>query len=112
MQDMVEALVAARPLIRGKVTGILHDHDGGPVPVGILANRTDFLVGQVLADLAEHHMFLGIFDRVREMVDAGRRHSDDMKGQPLGRLIADPRQGRQLLDEFVDISRIQIHLFT
>ena len=112
MQNMVEALVAARPLIGGQVAGILHDHDGAPVAARVLADRTDLLVGQVLADLAEHHMFLGIFDRVREMVDAGRRHSDDMKGQPLCRLIADSRQGRQFLDQFVDISRIQIHLFT
>jgi Na+/H+-translocating membrane pyrophosphatase len=58
----------------------------------VLADATAGLVGQVEAHFAEHDPRLDLADRLGQRTGIVIGRTQDVKGQPLGRAVADPRE--------------------
>ena len=96
-QDVIDALIGPG-LLHGQQVARLLDHadDAGIAP-RVAADRTDGLLGlgEMKADLAVPDLVLGRADRLGQLQGLLVRALEEMMGQPLGRLGADPGQAAQ-----------------
>ena len=106
---MVAPPVLARPLHRHQIVRLLHDAEQARVARGIVADPAGILVGHVEAAGAVDNPRLHVNERVSEVVHGGDRLLQEMEGQPLRGLGADPRQALERLDQPRDGRRVSGH---
>ena len=102
VQDVVEAVVAARLLDGDEVVGLLDDADHRAVAPGRGAEAAGLNVGQVVADRAGDDLALDLFERRDEALHVRLRHPQDVEGEPLRRLVPDAGQALELVDQLGD----------
>ena len=95
---MVDSVVSPCLLVRRKIPGIFHHHDGAVIPLLAAADGTQLPVGQCAALPAILDVALGLGDGAGQPFYLFRRHIDNVKRQPLGRFAADTGELGQLLD--------------
>src|SRR6185437_3282646 len=98
-EHVVDALVLVRALHRDHVARLLHHADHAVVAARVLADSAARLVGQVEGGLAQADSLLDFADRVGQRERVLARGAQDVKGQALGRAVADARQLRELADQ-------------
>src|SRR5439155_936976 len=82
-EDVVQAAELARPLDRDEVDRLLDHADHRVIAASVAADRTDFLLGQVPALVAEAHTLLDVLDRRRERKRLVQRSlQDGAEGSP------------------------------
>src|ERR1700744_4346845 len=89
-EHVVAAAELADLLHRGDVLGLLHDADHREVAPRVQADPALLRLGHVAAGLAEPDLLGHLDQRVRQPPDAGVVGRQQVKGNPLGTLRADP----------------------
>ena len=98
-EDVVQAAELARPLDRDEVDRLLDHADHRVIAASVAADRTDFLLGQVPALVAEAHTLLDVLDRRGERKRLVLRSLQEVEGEPVGRSRTHAGQARELGDE-------------
>ncbi len=106
---MVEPAEVARALDREHVRRLLDDADRRPVAAGRRADGARVRVGHVEADRARRDLVLGRDEGAGQLDDLLAGHFEHERREALGRLAADGRQLRELLDEGLDGLGGQVH---
>jgi hypothetical protein len=88
-----------RALHRDDVRRLLDHADRARIPPGIAADLADLFFGEVETAATKTDAFLGLFEGSGQGKDLLRREAKQVKGQALGRLLADPREPGELVDE-------------
>ena len=99
---MIPAPPLAGSLDREDVERFLHDTKAAALARPVAADRAARRVADVEARGAEDHLVADRNERRREGARLGIRRPEQMVGQALGRLRADPGQPREGLDEAGD----------
>src|SRR5207248_4388643 len=89
-------------LERDEIDRLFDDADDRAVASPVEADGADLLLGEVAALVAEADAFLHLADRFPERVRLGRRHLQQVEGEPLRRPAPDARQARQLRNEILN----------
>ena len=106
---MVNALKLTGFLISCQISRIFHHHDHLMVAFFILADRTQFIVGQCKTLFTITHIIARLRDGVRQTLRILFRHAQDMKRQTLRRLRSDTRKHGQRLYQLVDLFAVIVH---
>src|SRR5579859_5917186 len=101
-EHVVATAELADLLHRRDVLGLFHHADHRQVPPRVQADPALLGLGHVAAGLAEPHLLGHLDQRVREPPDVGVVRGQQVKGDPLGTLGADPGQPPELVDEVLD----------
>lgn len=111
MEHMIDAVEFPGPLHGDHILGLRHHADHAMIPSLIITDRTDILVSQVLTDGAgpDRLLWLSVMAAANSAA-ASRRHTQDVKSQPLRRLSADARQSCKLFRQPLQCSRKVPHL--
>ena len=99
VEDVVEALELGGPLEGQDVERLLDDAQPALVPAAVAADRAQLLVADVEAALAEHDLVADVDEGRGERPGLGVGRAEQVVGQPLGGLRADPGQARERFDE-------------
>src|SRR5690606_4648897 len=84
------------------VLGLLDHADDGGDPARVAADLAALLLRDVAAHLSEPDAGLDLEQRVGEAPDVGRVLGEQVEGDPLGALGADPGQSPELVDQILD----------
>ena len=99
MQHVVQTGKLARGLNRKDVVRFFHYADHGPIAMRVAAVVTNFTVADVIADRADAQLVLDIDEGLGQALRVLPWSSQNVKGQPLCRFLADSRQAFELLDQ-------------
>ena len=110
MEHMIDAVEFPGPLHGDHILGLRHHADHAMIPSLIITDRTDILVSQVLTDGAGPDRRFGVGNGGCKFRRRLRRHTQDVKSQPLRRLSADARQSCKLFRQPLQCGRKVPHL--
>ncbi len=97
-QHVIDAIELPRFLDRLDVGRVFHDANNVLVTRRARTEQAGIAIGNVVADRAFAHAFLGLADRVGEGQSLGTIHAKQVEGEALRRFLADPRQSFEFLD--------------
>jgi len=100
VQDVIEAVVAARLLDGDEVVRLLDDADHRAVAGRRGAEAARVNVRQVVAHRARDDLALHLFERLDEALNFRFGHPQHVEGETLRRLLPDAGQTLELVNEF------------